>query len=107
METGETQSANLSRCCAKIKIVADIFLWVKRQPPYEGNGRRKIAESVMCSFCLKSIGDLRKEDNCPPEFDSMLWYQMQKKTGGDKFYCEYDEKGKLVPFGGQVQVGAK
>jgi hypothetical protein len=94
-----------SSCCGKPTFLATVYLWVKRQPPYEGHGRREIAEVICCQQCHRQAGDLRIFKEAPPEFNGSVWAQMQKKTGGDRFYCEWQD-GKLVPFGGVTRPAA-
>jgi len=85
----------MSGCCGAVRFLADVWLW---KP-----GRKKIGEVVMCAKCLRPLGTLKMEPDAPPEFTGDVWREMQKKTGGDKFYCEF-QGGQLVPIGGKVRA---
>lgn len=101
----EEKPFNASGCCGAGKFLAEVYLWVERPAPIFGHGRRLIAEAVCCNKCLRQAGDLKILPEAPKEFNGTVWSQMQNKTGGDKFYCEFRD-GKLVPFGGKAVKAA-
>ena len=107
MNEQESKPFTLSPCCGAVRALSLIFLWVERNPPYAGTkGRRTIAECVTCGKCCKPCGSLRVLPEAPKEFNAEVWREMQKKSGGDKFYCEFID-GRLEPVGGRIKFSAK
>jgi len=96
----EQKAVSVSPCCGSARVLSSVFLWVRRKAPYKGSGRREIAEVVTCGRCCKALGALKILPAAPPEFNAEVWRQMQKKGGGDRFYCEFID-GTLQPFGGR------
>ena len=102
--------ANFTSCCGAMPYLQDVWLWVRRAPPYTGSGRRLIGDVICCTKCLRPRGELKILPAAPPEFNASVWREMLKKPAGDRYYCEF-VGGNLVPYGGkkplndQIQVG--